>query len=194
LVSSEFHDFFLGSAGVAGALIGLLFVAISVTPGAANGKAGHVYQQVRAAAAMSMFIDALVVSLLALIPGGQYLANGSTALAIAGLTSTAALVITLVRTHDPSRTAWETGRTLVLFAAVTAVYALQLASALQLNGSHADNGQVANQATLVIIMFLMGITRAWEIVGATRLRMLDVLAQESHAHPASNAASDGAKR
>ncbi|HEX3752806.1 MAG TPA: hypothetical protein VHW06_19720 [Streptosporangiaceae bacterium] len=70
MVSAQFHDFFLGSAGVAGALIGLLFVAISVTPGAANGKAGHIYQQVRAAAAMSMFIDALVVSLLALIPGG----------------------------------------------------------------------------------------------------------------------------
>ena len=192
MVSSEFHDFFLGSASVAGALIGLLFVAISVTPGAANGKAGHIYQQVRAAAAMSMFIDALVVSLLALLPSGQNLGNGSTALAIAGLTSTAALVITVVRTHDPSRTAWQTTRTLVLFAAVTAVYALQLTSALQINGTHAGNGQVTDQATLVIIMFLMGITRAWEIVGATKPRMLDVLAHEPHVQPASDSQADPA--
>jgi hypothetical protein len=178
VVSDQFHEFFLGTAGVAGALIGLLFVAISVTPAAASGRAGHVYQQVRAAAAMSMFIDALVVSLLALLPG-QYLGNGSTALAVAGITSTVALVITFARTHDSSRTFWSSARTLVLFAAVLVIYGFQLASALHLNGSAADNGEVAEQGTLVVIMFLMGIARAWEIVGATKLRVLDVLAHES---------------
>lgn len=177
MVSDQFHEFFLGTAGVAGALIGLLFVAISVTPAAASGRAGHVYQQVRAAAAMSMFIDALVVSLLALLPG-QYLGNGSTALAVAGITSTVALVITFARTHDSSRTFWSSARTLVLFVAVLVIYGFQLASALHLNGS-ADNGEVAEQGTLVVIMFLMGIARAWEIVGATKLRVLDVLAHES---------------
>ena len=179
MVSDQFHEFFLGTAGVAGALIGLLFVAISVTPAAASGRAGHVYQQVRAAAAMSMFIDALVVSLLALLPG-QYLGNGSTALAAAGITSTIALVITFARTHDSSRTFWSSARTLVLFAAVLVIYGFQLASALHLNGSAAAaNGEVAEQGTLVIIMFLMGIARAWEIVGATKLRVLDILAHES---------------
>jgi hypothetical protein len=187
MVSDQFHEFFLGTAGVAGALIGLLFVAISVTPAAASGRAGHVYQQVRAAAAMSMFIDALVVSLLALLPG-QYLGNGSTALAIAGITSTVALVITFARTHDSSRTFWSSARTLALFAAVLVIYGFQLASALHLNGSAADNGEVSEQATLVIIMFLMGIARAWEIVGATKLRVLDILAHESRpATPASDA-------
>jgi len=189
VVSDQFHEFFLGAAGVAGALIGLLFVAISVTPAAASGRAGHVYQQVRAAAAMSMFIDALVVSLLALLPG-QYLGNGSTALAVAGLTSTVALVITFARTHDSSRTFWSSARTLVLFAAVLVIYGFQLASALRLNGPAADNGQVSEQATLVIIMFLMGIARAWEIVGATKLRVLDLLAHESG--PAATAAEEPA--
>jgi len=164
-------------------------VAISVTPAAASGRAGHVYQQVRAAAAMSMFIDALVVSLLALLPG-QYLGNGSTALAVAGLTSTVALVITFARTHDSSRTFWSSARTLVLFAAVLVIYGFQLASALRLNGPAADNGQVSEQATLVIIMFLMGIARAWEIVGATKLRVLDLLAHESG--PAATAAEEPA--
>lgn len=184
-----FHEFFLAAAGVAGALIGLLFVAISVTPAAASGKAGHVYQQIRAAAAMSMFLDALMVSLLALIPGGQYLGNGSAALALVGLSSTAPLVITAARTRDLSHTTWQSARTMVLFAAVLVVYGLQLASALRMNAASAGTGQLKNQAILVIIMFLMGITRAWEIVGATKPRVLGVLAHDLH--PASPAGDAG---
>lgn len=191
MTDAAFHEFFLAGAGVAGALIGLLFVAISVTPAAASGKAGHGLQQIRAAAAMAMFLDALVVSLLALIPGGRYLGNGSTVLAIVGLTSTAALVITVARTPDPSRTAWQYGRMMVLFAAVLVVYGLQLASALRMNAATAETGQVKNQAVLVIIMFLMGITRAWEIVGATKPRVLGVLA---HDLGPTNSASDLEKR
>ena len=188
MANTAFHDFFLASAGVAGALIGLLFVAISVTPEAVRGKSGHLYQQVRAAAALSMFLDALVVSLLALMPGLQSLANGSTALAIAGITSTVALVIIFLRAPDPSRKAWPSARTLLLFAAVLVVYAFQLASALHMNTAATDAGQVHNQATLVIIMFIMGITRAWEIVGAISPRALEVLTRESgHASPAGEA-------
>lgn len=185
MTDAAFHEFFLAAAGVSGALIGLLFVAISVAPAATSGKAGHVYQQIRAAAAMSMFLDALMVSLLALIPDGQYLGNGSAGLAIVGLTSTAALVITAARTRDLSHTTWQFARTMVLFAAVLVVYGLQLASALRMNAASAGTGQVNNLAILVVIMFLMGITRAWEIVGATKPRVLGVLAHDLHpANPA----------
>lgn len=188
MTDAAFHEFFLAAAGVAGALIGLLFVAISVTPAAAGGKPGHLNQQIRAAVAMSMFLDALVVSLLALIPGGQYLGNGSAVLAIVGLTSTAALVITVARAPDPSRTSWQYGRTMLLFAAVLAVYGLQLTSALGMNAATAGTGQVKNLAVLVIIMFLMGIARAWEVVGATKPRVLGVLAHElGPANPAIDA-------
>lgn len=77
---------------------------------------------------------------------------------------------------------------MVLFAAVLVVYGLQLASALRMNAATADTGQVKNQAILVIVMFLMGITRAWEVVGATKPRVLGALAHDLRpAHPASDA-------
>lgn len=67
MVPEEFHDFFVAAAGVAGALIGLLFVAISVVPGTV-GEAGRAVARLRPAAALSAFLNALVVSLLALVP------------------------------------------------------------------------------------------------------------------------------
>jgi len=60
--------FFASSAGVAGALIGLLFVAISVAP-AEPTAAQQVEFDIRAGVAFSALTDALTVSLFALIPG-----------------------------------------------------------------------------------------------------------------------------
>jgi hypothetical protein len=54
VVPESFHDFFIGATSVAGALIGLLFVAISVAPAALTDKAEHLEQRVHAAAAMSL--------------------------------------------------------------------------------------------------------------------------------------------
>lgn len=79
MVPADFANFFLGAAGVAGALIGLLFVAVSVKPDAVR-RGAPVTERLRPVAAFSALLDSLVVSLIALIPGSGL---GPTSVAVA---------------------------------------------------------------------------------------------------------------
>ena len=71
MVSGAYRDLFIAIAGAAGALTGLLFVALSVAPRPRTGQRQDVIRQVRAAAALLAFTNALAVSLFGLVPHNE---------------------------------------------------------------------------------------------------------------------------
>ncbi|MGH3206249.1 MAG: hypothetical protein ACRDNO_00665 [Trebonia sp.] len=162
MVPADLHDFFLGSAGVAGALIGLLFVAISVSgERLAKAEASSQMMRIRARGALTGFINALVVSLFALIPDGG-IGTTSLVVAILGLLFVTAALLSLIREQHLR---WATGRDAVFLTGQAVVFVFQLVYGIQLMGRPSDTGAAEAIAILVVVCFVIGISRAWELIG-----------------------------
>lgn len=160
MVPTSFHDFFNGCASVAGALIGLLFVAVSISPEKLTGDEAHAEHQVRAAAAFSALVNVLVIALVGLLPGAS-LGDVGIILAGAGLATTFALVIVLYREHKQ-----QIRHDVRMLAILFFLYGLQLANAVQLDRSPGSVSGIDRQGGLAILFFLFGIARSWQLVGA----------------------------
>ena len=162
MVPADIHDFFLTTGSAAGALIGLLFVAISVSMGRlTRQETGAQLHRIRARAALSSFINALTVSMFALIPG-EKIAWTAVAVAIGGLVFLVAAMLSLVRLREVH---WTTVRDGLFLIGLTATFIIQLIVGLQLAAQPANSGDVDTIAILVVVCFLIGIARAWELIG-----------------------------
>jgi hypothetical protein len=178
VVPVSYHDFFGGCATVSGALIGLLFVAISVSPGKLAGDRASTDHQVKAGAAFSALVNTLVLALVALMPGTG-LGLASVILASAGLSTSVGLIILLYREHEEQIQLSQIGLLVVLIV----LYGLELAYGTQLDSSPGDVSEVSNLGTLAIFFYLFAIARAWQLVGARDTGLLARVAEMAQRRP-----------
>ncbi len=183
MVPESIRDFFVASGSAAGALIGLLFVAISVaSERVARSKAEMQPYRLRASAALTAFTNALAVSLFALIPGHK-IGPAAAVVAVGGLTYVAAALLSLIRLRQGR---WETLRHAVLLIGLAATFVIQLIEGIDVITQPGDSGAVNTIAVLVIVCFLIGIARAWELIGGPSIgftREVTALVR-SHQHSA----------
>jgi hypothetical protein len=163
MVPTDYHDFLLGAVSMGAALVGLLFVAISVNPGGV-GEAGHLTMRLRAASAMSALLNALFVSLVALLPGGA-IGGTAVALGISGTLTMVGMLFLVLRRRRDVRTV-QFARMVLLVVGQGGVCVLQVVGGVRLLGDPGDLGAVQTQAILLIVFFAIGVLRAWEYVGA----------------------------
>ncbi|HEY0276899.1 MAG TPA: hypothetical protein VGC32_01395 [Solirubrobacterales bacterium] len=165
MTDDMFHDFFAAAAAVVGALIGLLFVAISVSQGRLAEQGGRQSHRIRASAALTVFTNALTVSMFALIPG-IHLGWPALITAVLGEVFVVASLLSLYRLREeqPGQ-----ARESVFLAGLSVLFAVQLVTGIELTGDGESVGDVRTLAILVVVGALAGIARSWELIGGPEI-------------------------
>jgi hypothetical protein len=173
MAAEQFHDLFVAAASVAGALIGLLFVAISVAHERLEDDAAPHIHRVGAAAALTAFINALTVSLFGLLPGAE-LGGTAVVVSILGLLFVVASMLSLwrVRRHGSG---WTGARDALFLISLGATFVVQLIGGLEFRADSASIGDTRQISITVIVCFLIGITRSWVLIGGPSIGLASEL-------------------
>jgi hypothetical protein len=162
VLTAGYRELLTAVAGSSAALTGLLFVAISVRPGSTAGGMPPVIRQVRAATSLLAFTNTLVVSLFGLIPDEND-GRPAVVVGIIGILFTAASVRSMVADKAVSRYLLlrQAGLVMLLLAA----FCVELGAGIVLISSPDSRGAAELLCNIVVGLVIIGIARAWELVG-----------------------------
>ena len=161
MLTGAYRDLFPAIADCAAALTGLLFVAMTVARRHSPADRPVVIEQVRAAASILAFTNALAVSLFGLVPGNN-IGYPAAVFAVSGILFTAAGTRSIFSGRVPRR---HVPRQLGLIALLLATFAFELAGGIVLILHPHSNGAAELVSNLLVALLIIGIVRAWELVG-----------------------------
>jgi hypothetical protein len=161
VVTGDSRDLFIAIATAAASLTGLLFVAMSVSPRPAGGRPHSVIHQVRSAAALLAFTNALAVTLFGLVPDNN-VGFAAAAFSIVGVLFTVASVRSIL--GDAAARSRFLGQ-VTLVAGLLAVYIIEFVKGFELIRHQHNHAALDTISNLLIVSILVGVARAWEFVG-----------------------------
>jgi hypothetical protein len=168
VVAAEFANFFIASASAGAALVGLLFVAVSIAPEQMVTRRAPMERQAVAGSAFTALVNAFFLSLVALIPRFNI---GSVIVLFSGL----CLLTSLIQAWPllRLRTRWQSLlRRAFLVVLGVALYGLELLNGFQLLTAPSQVGIVYGLISCLLGAFALGLIRAWELLGVYRYGLM----------------------
>jgi hypothetical protein len=159
-------------AECAATLTGLLFVAMTVAARRGPSDRPAIIEQVREGAAILAFTNALAVSLFGLVPGND-VGYPAIVVAVIGIFFTAAGARSIFSGHLARR---HVPRQLGLIALLLAIFVFELASGIDLLSHPHSAGAAELLCSLLVGLLLVGVARAWELVGDRDTRIIASIA------------------
>jgi len=168
MVPSAFLSFFITAASAGGALIGLLFVAVSIAPHRTVQLSAPVESRVIASSTFTALFNGFLISLGAVLPFWN----------IGGLT----LIVSLIGVINSLSQGWlllrpwpswkNAVRRVVLTVVSLYLYVYELICAIQLLVSPAHSPLIFTLSILIMGIYSLALVRAWELLGVQRTGLL----------------------
>ena len=169
MVPPGFTTFFATGASAGAALVGLLFVAVSIAPHETVKASAPIERQAISSSAFTALVNAFFICMSALIPGSNV---GTVGVLLGAL----GMLNTLSLTRHLVREGWHGWKVLgqrgLLVAAGLIIYSYEIYFAISLLLAPNDRGPLYGLMGLLISVYGLGIVRAWQLLGAQHFSIL----------------------
>lgn len=171
MVPVDFVTFFTTMAGAGATLFGLIFVVISIKPEVTPSETTNVRRQVQVASSYTALLNPLVISLIALLPR-ETIDTTTITMSTLGLINTITMGIFLLRDSKGEVKKLPHGFFLLVGLVM---FSFEIFYGIRLDRVPGDSSALHNLAILLVLIYLYGIARAWDLVGARQFHIQEVL-------------------
>jgi hypothetical protein len=172
MVPVDYANFFAVMAGVGATLFGLIFLVISIRPEITSTENASIMRQVQIASSYTALLNPLVISLRALVPHAT-IGLVTLIMSAIGLVNTIVMGVSLLQ--DAMR--WQKKLNSIFFIlSSTVIFSFEIFYAIRLEVAPGDPAALDSLTTLLVLIYLYGIARAWDLVGARRFRLQELFA------------------
>ena len=171
MVSADFVPFFTTMAGVGATLFGLIFLVISIKPEVTRSETTSVMRQAQVASSYIALLDPLAISLIALLPR-ETIGTITIIMSTIGLLTIIIMGIFLLRASKGEMKKLPHGFFILLGLVI---FSFEIFYGILLEREPADSATLHNLAILLVLIYLYGIARAWDLVGAHQFHIQEVV-------------------
>lgn len=161
MMPADYTNFLVASTQASAALIGLLFVSVSIAPERVFGAQAEARRQSLAVSAFIALANVFFISFGGLVPNFYFGVMVIVAGALAESQSLALLVLWREWRREHILV-----RSLALFALSAGIYGAEIVIGVHLLSHTTDTGAVTSLFGLLLGAYAIGLSRAWELLGA----------------------------